>query len=200
MAEPRRRLAHSFSICVPSCQPGLVIKHLALDVKHWTLALIFLMCLHRSIVMMLIWLTAFCRLVYYYITDFSDCFASCSVMASSAPYKQDLPPKGGYAPINFRRIPARQVQKCLIIEEDNHSSFPGPQCSDHLRWPDRVHGSGSLVLQEGNAHMENLGKVTWNIKRSWPISGVVLNYPFFLANGVQVRNSGPHPPHAGWEG
>ena len=30
-------------------------------------------------------------------------------MASSAPYKQDLPPKGGYAPINFRRIPARQV-------------------------------------------------------------------------------------------
>ncbi len=25
------------------------------------------------------------------------------------PYKQDLPPKGGYSPINFKRIPARQV-------------------------------------------------------------------------------------------
>jgi len=36
-------------------------------------------------------------------------------MASSAPYKQDLPPKGGYAPINFRRIPARQVLNAPII-------------------------------------------------------------------------------------
>jgi len=25
-------------------------------------------------------------------------------------YKQDLPPKGGYAPINFKRIPAKQVK------------------------------------------------------------------------------------------
>ena len=28
-------------------------------------------------------------------------------MASAGTYKQDLPPKGGYAPINFKRIPAR---------------------------------------------------------------------------------------------
>ena len=47
----------------------------------------------------------------------SDCFASCGVMASSAPYKQDLPPKGGYAPINFRRIPARQVDQTSAWEK-----------------------------------------------------------------------------------
>ncbi len=28
-------------------------------------------------------------------------------------YQQDLPPKGGYAPINFKRIPARQVILCM---------------------------------------------------------------------------------------
>merc|ERR1712037_724767 len=48
-------------------------------------------------------------------TSTRDCFASCGVMASSASYKQDLPPKGGYAPINFRRIPARQVLNAPII-------------------------------------------------------------------------------------
>ncbi len=30
-------------------------------------------------------------------------------------YKQDLPPKGGYAPINFKRIPAKQVLNAPII-------------------------------------------------------------------------------------
>ncbi len=28
---------------------------------------------------------------------------------SKLPYKQDLPPKGGYAPISFKRIPAKQI-------------------------------------------------------------------------------------------
>ncbi len=28
---------------------------------------------------------------------------------SVRPYKQDLPPKGGYSPINFKRIPAKQI-------------------------------------------------------------------------------------------
>ena len=30
-------------------------------------------------------------------------------MATSKPYKQDLPPKGGYAPVTFKRIPAKQL-------------------------------------------------------------------------------------------
>lgn len=30
-------------------------------------------------------------------------------MATTKAYKQDLPPKGGYAPINFKRIPARVI-------------------------------------------------------------------------------------------
>ena len=30
-------------------------------------------------------------------------------MAAEAAFKQDLPPKGGYAPINFKRVPAKQV-------------------------------------------------------------------------------------------
>ena len=30
-------------------------------------------------------------------------------MASSTAFKQDLPPKGGYAPIDFKRIPARVI-------------------------------------------------------------------------------------------
>ena len=30
-------------------------------------------------------------------------------------YKQDLPPKGGYAPINYKRIPARSVLNAPII-------------------------------------------------------------------------------------
>jgi hypothetical protein len=29
-------------------------------------------------------------------------------MASKA-FKQDLPPEGGYAPVNFKRIPARTI-------------------------------------------------------------------------------------------
>ena len=36
-------------------------------------------------------------------------------MASAGTYKQDLPPKGGYAPINFKRIPARSVLNAPII-------------------------------------------------------------------------------------
>ena len=37
--------------------------------------------------------------------------ASGKVHTSDAtrPFKQDLPPKGGYAPINFKRIPARTL-------------------------------------------------------------------------------------------
>jgi len=31
------------------------------------------------------------------------------------PYKQDLPPKGGYAPINFKRIPAKQLVNAPIL-------------------------------------------------------------------------------------
>ena len=31
--------------------------------------------------------------------------------AKARPYKQDLPPKGGYAPITFKRIPAQQIMK-----------------------------------------------------------------------------------------
>ena len=30
-------------------------------------------------------------------------------MASTRAFKQDLPPQGGYAPINFKRIPARTL-------------------------------------------------------------------------------------------
>ena len=36
-------------------------------------------------------------------------------MAAAGTYKQDLPPKGGYAPINFKRIPARSVLNAPII-------------------------------------------------------------------------------------
>ena len=36
-------------------------------------------------------------------------------MASSGTYKQDLPPKGGYAPINFKRIPAKSVLNAPLI-------------------------------------------------------------------------------------
>jgi len=35
--------------------------------------------------------------------------------AGSVPYKQDLPPKGGYAPINYKRIPARSVLNAPLI-------------------------------------------------------------------------------------
>ena len=34
---------------------------------------------------------------------------------AATPYKQDLPPKGGYAPINYKRIPARSVLNAPII-------------------------------------------------------------------------------------
>lgn len=34
---------------------------------------------------------------------------------ASTPYKQDLPPKGGYAPINYKRIPAKSVLNGPII-------------------------------------------------------------------------------------
>ena len=34
---------------------------------------------------------------------------------ASVPYKQDLPPKGGYAPINYKRIPAKSVLNAPII-------------------------------------------------------------------------------------
>uniref|UniRef100_A0A1S6GLE2 NADH dehydrogenase [ubiquinone] 1 alpha subcomplex subunit 13 n=1 Tax=Pseudodiaptomus poplesia TaxID=213370 RepID=A0A1S6GLE2_9MAXI len=36
-------------------------------------------------------------------------------MATAGAFKQDLPPKGGYAPINFKRIPAKQVLNVPII-------------------------------------------------------------------------------------
>jgi len=36
-------------------------------------------------------------------------------MAAEAAFKQDLPPKGGYAPINFRRVPAKQVLNAPLI-------------------------------------------------------------------------------------
>merc|ERR1712088_1015839 len=36
-------------------------------------------------------------------------------MAAAGSYKQDLPPKGGYAPINYKRIPARQVLNGPLI-------------------------------------------------------------------------------------
>ena len=32
---------------------------------------------------------------------------------TEAAFKQDLPPKGGYAPINFKRVPAKRV--CFIL-------------------------------------------------------------------------------------
>ena len=35
--------------------------------------------------------------------------------ARSVPYKQDLPPKGGYAPINYKRIPAKSVLNAPLI-------------------------------------------------------------------------------------
>jgi hypothetical protein len=40
--------------------------------------------------------------------DFILIYRKGNKMAGVA-YKQDLPPKGGYAPINFKRIPAKQV-------------------------------------------------------------------------------------------
>ena len=35
--------------------------------------------------------------------------------AGGVPYKQDLPPKGGYAPINYKRIPAKSVLNAPLI-------------------------------------------------------------------------------------
>jgi NADH dehydrogenase (ubiquinone) 1 alpha subcomplex subunit 13 len=34
---------------------------------------------------------------------------------AEASFKQDLPPKGGYAPINYKRIPARRVLNAPLI-------------------------------------------------------------------------------------
>ena len=34
---------------------------------------------------------------------------------ASVPYKQDLPPEGGYAPINYKRIPAKSVLNAPLI-------------------------------------------------------------------------------------
>ena len=34
---------------------------------------------------------------------------------ASMPYKQDLPPEGGYAPINYKRIPAKSVLNAPTI-------------------------------------------------------------------------------------
>merc|ERR1711884_539341 len=45
---------------------------------------------------------------------FRDFLHLLSGMAAT-PYKQDLPPKGGYAPINYKRIPARSVLNAPII-------------------------------------------------------------------------------------
>ena len=36
-------------------------------------------------------------------------------MASIKAYKQDLPPKGGYAPIEFKRIPARVIMSGKVL-------------------------------------------------------------------------------------
>merc|ERR1712018_1013848 len=35
--------------------------------------------------------------------------------SSKRPYKQDLPPKGGYAAINFKRIPAKTIVNAPIL-------------------------------------------------------------------------------------
>ena len=34
---------------------------------------------------------------------------------SKRAYKQDLPPKGGYAPFNYHRIPARKMYTGIIV-------------------------------------------------------------------------------------
>ena len=47
----------------------------------------------------------------FYLLDY------CSIhvfQMASTPYKQDLPPKGGYAPINYKRIPAKSVLKEMV--------------------------------------------------------------------------------------
>ena len=117
-------------------------------------------------------------------------------MASSAPYKQDLPPKGGYAPINFRRIPARQVLISFVGKKKLLS--PGAQCPDHLWRPDRLDGTWPLALQEGDAHMEDMGEHSLEMKTL-----VHINVIFIIrvaANRVQICNSCPHPPYVGGEG
>merc|ERR1711993_146102 len=46
--------------------------------------------------------------------SFSEVSSTNNKMATTAKarsYKQDLPPKGGYAPITFKRIPAQQIMK-----------------------------------------------------------------------------------------
>ncbi len=42
------------------------------------------------------------------------------------PFKQDLPPKGGYAPINFKRIPAKQIVNGNV---ENRAFVTCPSCS-----------------------------------------------------------------------
>ena len=44
-------------------------------------------------------------------------------MSSDVVFKQDLPPKGGYAPINFKRIPAKTV---------GYSKYLSPACMEKL--------------------------------------------------------------------
>merc|ERR550532_736157 len=44
------------------------------------------------------------------------------------PYKQDLPPEGGYAPINYKRIPAKSVHAIQA-----GSSPRGRLCPDQLQ-------------------------------------------------------------------
>ena len=119
-------------------------------------------------------------------------------MASSASYKQDLPPKGGYAPINFRRIPARQVgilQKhfCLkLVLQNLLLRFWMPPSSSPASLAPWQSVTG--FTRGGCAH----GRHGWVQIRKVP-SQIWLN-SCFAANRVQVCHSGPHPHDAGREG
>ena len=93
-------------------------------------------------------------------------------MASAGTYKQDLPPKGGYAPINFKRIPARSVLNAPIIYGGLFASM----------------AAGVLLYKRG---MRQYFKEVSKIKNMLSF----LNFKF-SANRDEVSKARHHPPHA----
>ena len=61
--------------------------------------------------------------------------------SSKRPYKQDLPPKGGYGPIDYKRIPIRRYmsRECFEAFDD------GPCLHPNMFWHFNLFYSESIV-------------------------------------------------------
>ena len=100
--------------------------------------------------------------------------------ARSVPYKQDLPPKGGYAPINYKRIPAKSVLNAPLIYGGLFASmaYGAYQYKRGMR----------QVFKEVGAHL------TAVTDHKDPIFAVM------SGGGDEVGQPGYHPSHVGREG